>query len=110
MAAKDKVLFKARYGAPVLALVEDRIMQALEGAVRDAGSPHGLVDRMNAYLLPAGQPRVTRQNLVYWRKTGTFLDQDLWPAFEAATDMLVTRRTLRPDIYEYGMPKPGEGR
>jgi DNA-binding transcriptional regulator YdaS (Cro superfamily) len=68
---------------------------ALKRAIDSAGSQRKLAERMRAF----GRDTASQQLISYWLNNEAFIDAEWWPAIEAATDNLVTRRDLRPDVF-----------
>lgn len=104
MGAKAKALFRARFGGEELERIEKRIETALDIAIDEARGMDRFHALMNEQLRLVGRPPVHKQNIRYWKRTGAFLDREFWLPIEIASDMVTTRRTLRPDLYEYKLP------
>lgn len=77
---------------------------ALERAVKIAGNQAALAAKLREYFIlnPTPSKKVTtvsQQTISYWVNSGALIDAIWWPAFEFATDSVVTRRDLRPDVF-----------
>lgn len=84
---------------------KDQVREHLTRAVRGpdgTGRQRDFLAKLNQRLTASGYKPVTRQLLYWWQSDGTFVDAIYWPFIEEITDLYVTRRHLRPDIYGIG--------
>jgi hypothetical protein len=79
-----------------------QVCVAIKKAIRIAGGLKDFTDKLNAWLTERGYRPITKSAVHWWSTEGTFVDRVYWPFFEEITDMAVTRRHLRPDIYRDG--------
>lgn len=68
---------------------------ALEKAVVIVGSQAALAAKLSEIT---GR-RLSQQRISYWVTNECFIDAKWWNAFEIATDHVITRRELRPDVF-----------
>ena len=76
--------------------MEKRHVAALKRAIEIAG---GSQAALAAKMREVGHPSVTQQTISYWLANETLLETEWWPFIEKATDEIVTRRDLRPDVF-----------
>lgn len=82
-----------------------QVRAAIKRAIQVVGVGQVEMARKLTAALHARRPDLAAINpdkLRYWLYEGTFIDRDYWPPFEEVTDMAVTRRHLRPDLYPNG--------
>lgn len=98
------------YPALDLQAAQDQVRRALKRATLATGpdgqrlfkSTADFVAKLNLRLVERGHKPISRQAVLWWMSEGTFVDRIYWEPIEAITDLTVTRRHLRPDIYRDG--------
>ncbi len=88
-----------------LPLCQEQVRYALRRAFEHCGSQRAFVNALNARVnASATAKQISQQAVSWWLSEGTFVHPNYWDHIEAITDMAVTRRHLRPDIYGLGQP------
>ncbi len=72
---------------------------ALQRAVEHVGSQAKFAAAIADFL---ARPSFKQQTVSYWLREHTLLGPEWWTAIEHVTELSVTRRDLRPDIYPPG--------
>jgi hypothetical protein len=83
---------------------QEQVRIALRRAFTACGSQAEFARRLRTRMESAGERPVTVQAIAWWVSEGQFIDERYWSHVEILTDMAVTRRHLRPDIYGLGAP------
>lgn len=78
---------------------QNQVREALRRACKEGGGQSEFHRKLTDELTKRGKKPISRQGFLWWISEGTFVDEYYWEALEAASDMLVTRRHLRPDLY-----------
>lgn len=84
---------------------QEQVRIALRRAARACGGQKEFVRRLNEKVAKLGQKTITPQAFSWWLSEGTFVDERFWEAIELITDYAVTRRHLRPDMYQDETPE-----
>ncbi len=83
---------------------------ALAYAIAIVGTQRELAHRITLYFASSstrGAPlSISAQAVQLWLARSTMLSEPYWPAIEHITDYQVTRRQLRPDLYNSGPTAP----
>jgi hypothetical protein len=87
-----------------LEAAQEQVRIAMRKAIDHLGGATAFTRELNERLTKAGHEPITRTAVRWWMNEGTFVDYAYLFHIEAMTDMLVTRRHLRPDVY--GLMKP----
>jgi DNA-binding transcriptional regulator YdaS (Cro superfamily) len=87
-----------------------RARLAIAYAIALVGTQRELAHQITLYLAANSAPNgkaplsITSQAVQLWLKRGQLVDKAYWAAFEEITDGQVTRRHLRPDLYNASPP------
>lgn len=83
---------------------QEQVRTALRRAFAECQGQAEFARRLSERLEAAGQKGVTKQAVSWWLSEGSFIDKRYFDHIEQLTDMAVTRRHLRPDLYGLGQP------
>lgn len=75
---------------------------ALQDAITLAGNQAELANRLREAakdLRASDCESVSQQTISYWLTNEVLIDPKWWPLFERATSKQITRRKLRPDVF-----------
>lgn len=81
---------------------QEQVRAALRLVFKLCGGQSAFVRRLNERLAASGQKGVSQPAVSFWVSEGVFIDKRYWSLIEEFTDMAVTRRALRPDLYGIG--------